>query len=489
MTSKQPIPLESLTDGTPITYGVVKPGDAPKDNGVLFIRGGDIKAGNIDRSSLRTISKEVSEQYKRTLLKGGELLVSLVGNPGEVAIVPAELAGANLARQVGLIRLDEKRVNKTYVQYYLRSPLGKGQLAANSLGSVQSVINLKELKKLEIPLPEKSTQDRIAKILLTLDEKIQLNHQINQTLEQMAQAIFKSWFVDFDPVKAKIAALEAGGSEDDALLAAMQTIAGSALFTTDAADANAQTQLARMQTEHPEQYATLRATAELFPSAMQESELGEIPAGWKVLPLSEMVELIGGGTPKRSEPAYWNGDICWFSVKDAPNDGNVFVIDTVEKITDAGLKGSSTKLLPLGTTIITARGTVGKLALTGVVTAMNQSCYGVIGIDGTGPYLNYLQMQEAVETLQRNTHGAVFDTITQATFGTVFQSQACISLRTNFENLVSPAFEMIKNNLQQIKALSELRDTLLPKLLSGELSVSAAADQITKAEEVVNVQS
>jgi type I restriction enzyme S subunit len=356
--------------------------------------------------------------------------------------------------------------------YYLLQTIDFDQF--NS-GSAQKSLNRNAVYPFEVEIPKsRAEQERISSVLSSLEEKVGVNQKINQTLEQMAQAIFKSWFIDFEPVKAKIAALEAGGSEDDALLAAMQAIAGSALFATDAADTDAPTQLARLQADHPEQYTTLRATAELFPSAMQESELGEIPEGWECMPLSEMVELIGGGTPKRSEPAYWNGDICWFSVKDAPNDGNVFVIDTVEKITDAGLKGSSTKLLPLGTTIITARGTVGKLALTGVVTAMNQSCYGVIGIEGTGPYLNYLQMQEAVETLQRNTHGAVFDTITQATFGTVFQAQACISLRTNFENLVAPAFEMIKNNLQQIKALSELRDTLLPKLLSGELSVAEA---------------
>ena len=361
-----------------------------------------------------------------------------------------------------------------YVRAVIEQNLDRLLQAAT--GSTFPNVGRDMLNNFEVASVGQEDANRINQFIVSLEGKVYLNSQINQTLEQMAQAIFKSWFVDFEPVKAKMAALAAGGSEDDALLAAMQAIAGNALFTSNAADADAATQLSRLQTEHPEQYATLRATAELFPSAMQESDLGEIPEGWEVLALSQMVELIGGGTPKRSEPTYWGGDICWFSVKDAPSDGNVFVIDTVEKITDAGLKGSSTKLLPPGTTIITARGTVGKLALTGVVTAMNQSCYGVIGAEGTGPYLNYLQMHKAVETLQRNTHGAVFDTITQTTFGTVFQTQASISLRANFEDLVAPIFETIKNNLQQIKALAELRDTLLPKLLSSELSVNQDID-------------
>ena len=417
------------------------------------------------------VDQTTYESWFRAYLEPEDVLFSTVGTTARVMMTPSEEVIA-IAQNILGIRFKKNIVDPWFMFYYMRARQFQHDIESRLVITVQASIKRSDMIGIPVDVPAISIQQAIVKKVFSLDLKIDLNHQINQTLEQMAQAIFKSWFVDFEPVKAKIAALEAGGSEDDALLAAMQAIAGSALFATDAADADAQTQLARLQTDHPEQYATLRATAELFPSAMQESELGEIPEGWEVLPLSKMVELIGGGTPKRSEPAYWNGDICWFSVKDAPSDGNVFVIDTVEKITDAGLKGSSTKLLPLGTTIITARGTVGKLALTGVVTAMNQSCYGVIGAEGTGPYLNYLQMHEAVETLQRNTHGAVFDTITQTTFGTVFQTQASISLRANFEDLVAPIFEMIKNNLQQINALCELRDTLLPKLLSGELKVN-----------------
>ena len=417
------------------------------------------------------VDQTTYESWFRAYLEPEDVLFSTVGTTARVMMTPSEEVIA-IAQNILGIRFKKNIVDPWFMFYYMRARQFQHDIESRLVITVQASIKRSDMIGIPVDVPAISIQQAIVKKVFSLDLKIDLNHQINQTLEQMAQAIFKSWFVDFEPVKAKIAALEAGGSEDDALLAAMQAIAGSALFATDAADADAPTQLARLQADHPEQYATLRATAELFPSAMQESELGEIPEGWEVLPLSKMVELIGGGTPKRSEPAYWNGDICWFSVKDAPSDGNVFVIDTVEKITDAGLKGSSTKLLPLGTTIITARGTVGKLALTGVVTAMNQSCYGVIGAEGTGPYLNYLQMHEAVETLQRNTHGAVFDTITQTTFGTVFQTQASISLRANFEDLVAPIFEMIKNNLQQINALCELRDTLLPKLLSGELKVN-----------------
>lgn len=124
-------------------------------------------------------------------------------------------------------------------------------------------LDTKILQDLDVPVPPKMELLRLELFSKALDDKIILNQNINQTLEQMAQALFKSWFVDFEPVKAKMAALEAGGSQEDVTLAAMTAISGK--------DADA---LAVFEREHPEQYAELKATTELFPSAMQECELG-----------------------------------------------------------------------------------------------------------------------------------------------------------------------------------------------------------------------
>lgn len=190
--------LEELTEeGSSITYGVVKPGPHESD-GVLFVRGGDILNGTILRDQLRTIGPEVSKQYRRTLLRGGEMLVSLVGNPGQVALVPTSLAGANIARQVGLVRLGEG-VDARYVMYFLQSPSGQAAIGARSMGSVQQVINLRDLKKVWIPLPSLPEQHAIASILGALDDKIELNRKMSQTLEATAQAIYQDrigWFQD-----------------------------------------------------------------------------------------------------------------------------------------------------------------------------------------------------------------------------------------------------------------------------------------------------
>jgi type I restriction enzyme S subunit len=156
------VSLGRLTDpDSPITYGVVKPG---AEGDVLFVRGGDLVDGRVLSHQLRTITQEISDQYNRTLLRGGELLMCLVGQPGQVAIAPAELAGANIARQVGLIRL-VKGVNAVFLRYFFQSPEGQEKLGTQTGGSVQQVINLGDLREVEVPVPSLQEQRRIVAIL------------------------------------------------------------------------------------------------------------------------------------------------------------------------------------------------------------------------------------------------------------------------------------------------------------------------------------
>lgn len=345
----------------------------------------------------------------------------------------------------------KEEVTTEYLHYFLQHADVQSYLT----GAVMPKLTQGNLNRIPVRYPEPDYQKQIVQILSFLDRKIDLNRHINQTLEAMAQAIFKSWFVDFDPVKAKIAAIEQG---EDPLRAAMSAISGK----TDA-------ELDQMPREYHTQVA---ATAVLFPDAMEEnSGLEVIPKGWERPPLSKMIRLIGGGTPKRSESSYWGGTVPWFSVKDVPNDGDVWVVDTDEKITEAGLQKSSTKLLRKGATIISARGTVGKLAMVGQEMAMNQSCYGVVGEEGVSDFFNYFNLKFAVETLKRNTHGAVFDTITQATFETVTCVKPENEVMKQFDETVEPLLKGIRSNVFQSRELAELRNTLLPKLLSGELSI------------------
>ena len=383
--------------------------------------------------------------------KGPGIVIGRKGSVGAVHLSTVPFWPIDTSFYIEKETLDELKFT-----YYLLKSLGLEDM--NSDSAVPG-LNRENAHSLVVNIPERiEDRELLGRWISKYDDKIERNRQTNQTIENIAQAIFKSWFVDFEPTRAKIAAKENG---QDPERAAMAAIAGKPLDQLD--------------TLSDKQLETLKTTAVHFPDKLVESELGGIPEGWGVKPLSQMVELIGGGTPKKSEDAYWNGDISWFSVKDAPVDGDVFVIDTEAKITELGLNKSSTKLLPEGVTIISARGTVGRLALVGIPTAMNQSCYGVKGAGGVGAYLNYFNLKEAVSTLQQNTHGAVFDTITRDTFDTVNLVEASEELQKAFETLVTAKFEKIKNNLFEKKSLEQLRDTLLPKLLSGELSIDSEA--------------
>ncbi|MDR1190240.1 MAG: restriction endonuclease subunit S [Verrucomicrobiales bacterium] len=216
--------------------------------------------------------------------------------------------------------------------------------------------------------------------------------------------------------------------------------------------------------------ATLERMARaLFKNYFPYSIMDKLPEGWTVFPLSKKIEILSGGTPQTTEPLYWGGDIFWYSVKDAPVDADIWVIQTEKTITQKGIDNSATKILPENTTIISARGTVGKLALTGIPMAINQSCYGIRGINGYGQYFTYFRLQEAVSDLQQRTHGTVFDTITRQTFETldcVFPPQ---KLAQTFDKTVKPLLNKIRSNLFESYILAIIRDIVLSQLLNRKL--------------------
>jgi len=210
-------------------------------------------------------------------------------------------------------------------------------------------------------------------------------------------------------------------------------------------------------------------TAALFPDSFEETELGEVPKGWEVKSFADTVEIIGGGTPKTSIDGYWNGDIPWFSVVDAPRESDVWVIDTEKKITLAGVENSSTRILPQGTTIISARGTVGRVALVGVPMAMNQSCYGLRGRADKKGFFTYFSTRAVVSNLLQKTHGSVFDTITRDTLKGVITVSPPSQFVREFEQSTAVLLERIRENNFEFHTLIALRDALLPKLISGTI--------------------
>ena len=276
-------------------------------------------------------------------------------------------------------------------------------------------------------IPSLSEQRDIAHILGTLDDKIELSRRMNATLEAIARALFKSWFVDFDPVRAKIEGRWRPGESLPGLSAHLY---------------------------------------DLFPNRLVHSELGEIPQGWSVGALDDVIQLLSGGTPSTAVNRYWNGEISWYTAKDAPGLSDIFVVRTERTITLAGVQNSATQIFPVGTTIISARGTVGRLALLGLPMAMNQTCYGIRGNDTYPNFFIYWVIRMAITSIQRQTYGTIFDTITRQTFKHIKIILPSVELRYKFDLEATQIMERILGNICERISLDNMRSVLSTLLLS-----------------------
>jgi type I restriction enzyme S subunit len=253
-----------------------------------------------------------------------------------------------------------------------------------------------------------------------------LNRRMNETLEAMARALFKSWFVDFDPVRAKAEGRARNLASD---------------------------------------------IWSLFPDRLDAE--GK-PEGWRDEPLLVHARLISGGTPKTEEPTYWNGSIAWASAKDVSQCGDAFLIGTERSITERGLNESAARIIPKFSTVLVARGaTTGRFCIFGRDMAMNQTCYALASTRRRPFWMN-CAFGSLVKALVHAAHGSVFDTITTTTIERAQATVASDDVLDHFEAAVNPLFNRALANIEESRTLSALRDTLLPKLISGELRVKDA---------------
>lgn len=407
------------------------------DSGFIVIRNQNIRDGRLDLSETSFTNKQDFERrIKRAKPRAGDIIFTREAPMGEVCMVPEGLECCVGQRQV-LLR-PAAGVDGRYLFFALRSEFVRHQILWNEgTGSTVSNVRIPILKALKIPRLGNAEQ-YIGAILGSLDDKIELNRRMNKTLEAMVQATFRDWFVDFGPTRRKIE-----GATDPV------EVMGGLVANTERA----------------------RELAELFPASIGASGL---PKGWEQSPFSEFVEIIGGGTPKTTNNAYWNGSIPWFSVVDTPPGSSVFVFETEKTITAEGMAESSARPIRPGTTIISARGTVGNLAVAAQEMTFNQSCYGLQGRDGVGDCYVFVASQQVVERLRSMAHGSVFSTITRQTFDGVSLPRVSRRCFSAFEEVVGPLFERIKANGWQNRTLADTRDLLLPKLMSGEVAIQMA---------------
>lgn len=325
----------------------------------------------------------------------------------------------------GLYVTDFKGNDPRFAYYFLKAL----DFDRYNSGSAQPSLNRNFIYPIPIRVPEPPEQRVIAAVLGALDDKIELNRRMNATLEAIARSLFQSWFVDFDPVRAKLDGCAPAGLD--------------------------------------------KTTVALFPSSFQHSPLGHIPKGWETGSILRQADLLSGGTPKTDNPKYWNGDVRWASAKDVSQCGEAFLVSTERSITRRGVEGSSTKIIPELATVVVARGaTTGRLTMFAHAMAMNQTCYGLRSKVGA-PFALYCNACHFIERLVQGGHGSIFDTITTSTFEATDVLLAPREVLLAFDRQVTPLFQQLLANLHQSRTLAALRDTLLPKLLSGELRVDS----------------
>ncbi|MBU2831867.1 restriction endonuclease subunit S [Acidithiobacillus ferriphilus] len=303
--------------------------------------------------------------------------------------------------------------------------------------------NLKNIQLLTPPLPE---QRRIAHILGTLDDKIENNRKTAKTLEAMAQAIFKSWFVDFDPVRAKMA----GESEE--------SICKRLKLTPEILD--------------------------LFPDRLVDSEVGEIPEGWRVGTFGDYADIVGGSTPSTNNSAYWlSGIHSWATPKDLSGLTMPVLLATENKITDAGLHQVSSRLLPVGTVLLSSRAPIGYLAIAEIPVAINQGFIALKPHNHEYCIFLLLLIKHNMEEIISRANGSTFLEISKAKFRpipVVFPAQGILQ---SFAKLAMPLFLRIVSLEKITRLLAVQRDTLLPPLISGEIRIPEAQHLIQATTE------
>ena len=416
------------------------------------------------------ISKFVSKDtYNNWFRKGhpkkGDILISTVGaNIGRVSIMN-ENRGCIAQNLIGL-RTDKEKLVPDYLYYFLIKKSTQHTLSSLNIGSAQPSIKVPHLLNILINVPNIQRQEEIANILSSLDEKIELNTQINQTLEQIAQALFKSWFVDFNPVRAKIQALSDGLNLEQAELAAMQAISGK---TPEELTALSQTQ--------PDRYAELAETAKAFPYEMVEIDGVEVPRGWECFSLKELSSVISKGTtPKKSSLNSYDSKetVPFIKVKDISESGQV-LINQVEQIPK---KISSTELkrsiLHKNDILISIAGTIGRVAIVpnelenantnqaiSFIRLYNDNLVGIIS--------TFLKSRKNQEDITSKVIQGV-----QANISLEVVRNIKIFLPINFDHKAILIFNSLLNKqlLSQKENLliEKSRDLLLPKLLSGDFS-------------------
>lgn len=329
----------------------------------------------------------------------------------------------------------------------------------SSRGSLTTAL----LKDLEISFPSINEQDKITGILFAIDNKIQLNTQTNQTLEQIAQAIFKHWFIDFAPVHAKANALARGETIEQAELAAMACLSGKTVE-----------KITVLKTQDPTAYHQLQQTAAAFPSEFVETEMGQVPKGWGYKRAEDLFKIGIGKTPPRKESQWFSSNsknnVEWISIKDMGNSGT-HILNSSEYLTQEAIKNFNIKKIPENTVLLSFKLTIGRVSITTKETTTNEAiAHFKIGKSHLSTEFLYCYLKN-FDFEQLGSTSSIATAVNSKTIKNMNILFPDIEVVNAFQKKISILFEKIKSNTKEISYLTSIRDELLPKLLNGEVEL------------------
>lgn len=431
------MPLKDVIDDIVDRRGVtpLKLGGDFVDAGHRVISAKTIKNGYVDLSAdvARYISTEMYEKWMKTPLCKDDVLMTSEAPLGELAYLQSNQSWV-LGQRLFAIRPRKDVLYGRFLYYALTNSEVRHDLIARSSGTTVTGIRQSELRKVEVPIPPLPEQRRIAHILGTLDDKIENNRKTAKTLEDMAQAIFQSWFVDFDPVRAKMA-----GESKESICKRLK-------LTPEILD--------------------------LFPDRQVDSELGEIPEGWEVGTFGDLAEIVGGSTPSTNNSEYWfSGIHSWATPKDLSGLSLPILLATENKITDAGLQQVSSRLLPIGTVLLSSRAPIGYLAITQIPVAINQGFIAMKPHNHEDGIFLMLLVKQNMEEIISRANGSTFLEISKAKFRPIPVVSPTQDILNFFAKLTMSLFLQMVSLEKMTQSLTAQRDILLPKLISGEIRV------------------
>ena len=455
--------IEDIADKITIgPFGSRMKSDTYVESGVPVIRGTNLTGSKKFSGDWVFITEKLAKQLENCCVSNGDLVFPHRGSIGEVGLVDNQFPQYMMSSSLMKLRCNPNIADSEFIYYFFKSHQGRYELLKNAsqVGTPGIGQPLTSLKNIEIKLPSLREQRKIVKILSDLDEKIHLNNQINQTLESIAQALFKSWFIDFDPVRAKIAAKQEG---KDPELAAMCVISG-----------KSEAELRQMAKED---FAELQATAALFPDELVESELGGVPKGWEISKISKIGKVITGKTPSsKIENSFAEKGTFFITPTDI--DTEVFVTNTNRYLSEYGEIAIKNSKVDEGSLCITCIGSqMGKVVITPKSAFTNQQINSILLFNSTLRNYIFLNLrQRRDEIFLIGSGGSTMPIINKSTFESLNLILPDLALIRKFDNFISPFFNNILSNSVENIELKNIRDALLPELLAGKINVSMLKD-------------